>query len=1117
MASLFNKIVKTASTIASVKSITNAVSSRNLGNVAGAVLNAAVTQRNITDQLNSISGFGGSLSSSRLSGSASQIGMLADLTAGFPQLGKLTNILDKATELQGLIDAPIRIVDRSSAEIFNAAGGRFDVVRKQVENLASLNVYDSYLKNIDIDFSDPIQKSGASKSKIPNPLRSFSSYNYKITMGILSNSEYNNPESYRKLGFEQFIVRSSGGNLKKRTQVDQEVSSPQPGHAEYFIDDFTYDGVVAPNPKTGVTLGTVFTFKVTEPYSMGNFIESLVVAAKTTNGGKGYDSYFTAPFCLRLDFVGFKDMDESTDTINPIFLPFMITSMDMSVDGAGSVYECSGVAFNEIGLADHMNQLYTQVHTSGAFAHTVLQTGDKSVTSALNKRVEKLEQSDILPGWDRFIICFPKDSDSINKYLETGLQIAEEATATQTFVEQIGSKTDEAGFIAQMTAVEKSRYLNNQRAATARSQVGSSTNLFDTLLAFAEDESEMNEIGKSQLLADASQGGNHEAPSLNGSMQADAVDEQDPDANNPNADAQLAKNNSDDPCGGEEVTPGLPDKPSAAMTSAEFSRTYEFNKGEAITTCIEKILLNSEFCKENAVKEGEETGVRTWFRIDTKLYIEENGTTEESMGRPPYVVVFCIIPYKVVEAKFLKGNLTPKNISGLKGVAAKEYNYLYTGNNEDVLDFELTFNTAFMRTAAANFGNAQGADGTGVSDKLVSSPGDKSGATLDRPEGDKNQSDEAKQGTKEVGQVNTADGNKAGDIRKQVAEVFHDALINSPSDLITVDMTIWGDPFFLPQEIGNYSATQGGSSPNSTADGTMKYTTGEVLVVVNFRTPFDYQDGGSQVEMPLMVPQFSGLFSVIAVSNNFSKGQFTQTLSLVRMPGQDKTKVTTNTLNGMKVGDLPAGYESTNIPDASLIQPFQELFENSGTIQKGVNRVSNLLQNGINSKLGVDIDIGALAQKAVSSSLNITSAVGSIASAGNNAASALANLSLTANNPANQTAKLFNPSGQFDAGAFKGSIPEVKIPGSLGSGSFGTDLSLAINNALVSAVPSFGAISVDFKSVEGQLAILGSDLQKNFDTALGEVKPPEIKDNTEKLRSQLVSVAENVITPTGVV
>ena len=1111
MASFFKKIVKTANIISDVRSVTNAVRSGNSNTLASTALSIATGQRNINDSINGISGFNTSIGSSRLSGGFSQLSAIADITAGFPGLSKITNLLDSAVELEGLFNQPIRLVERSRAEIFEAGGGRFDEIRSLVSNLSELNQYDTFLKNFGADLSDHDAGPGTSKSRIPNPLRNFSSYNYKITMGILSNKEYNNPETYRSIGFEQYIIKSSGGDLPRRTKVDQEVRSSSPGDAEYFIDDFTYESIVAPNPKTGVAMGTTFSFTVTEPYSMGNFIEALVVASKTTNGGKGYESYFSAPFCLRIDFVGWTDDEENlASELNPIFLPFMISDMDMQVSGQGTTYNCTGVAFNEIGLADHMNKLYTQIHTTGSFVHTVLQTGDKSLSSGLNNRVEKLEDVEILPGWDRFVICFPKTTDAINKYLATGLQRQEDTGAIQTFIEQQGTKegTDDYGQLD-----EEARF-NNQAEATANQQIKPESNMFNTLLAFAEDESQMNEIGLSMLIQDATAGGNHDAPSLNGAIQSDAVDEQDPDANNPNADDQLAKNNSDDPCDGEEITPGLVDKPSAALASSEFARTYEFNKGETITTAIEKVLLNSEFCKENAVKEGEETGLRTWFRIVTNLYIEDGETSESSMGRPPYICVYSIIPYKIIEAKYLPPNKTPKGLANFRDSAAKEYNYLYTGNNEDVLGFDINFDTAFMRTATANLGNAAGAQGTGVADKLVAgTPAD--GAKIYQDEilrTAAKEEKEAKKSFKEQTNDNVGDGDRTGDIRKIIAETFHDQLITNPSDLVTADLQIWGDPFFLPQEIGNYHPAPLGSSPNATSDGTMKATTGDVYIVVNFRTPFDYQEGGTQVEMPVLVDQFSGVFTVISSSSNFSGGKFTQTLRIIRQPGQDKTGNTKNTIGGVEVVPRPAGYQSTTIPDATKKQPLQELGEAASSVQRGVNQAMNLFAMGKNSLKGGSIpDIATLAMTA-------QSAVNNIASASTSATAALNNLGITQGNTASQAASLFSPqTGGFNADAFKAGIPDVKIPGTLGSGSFGTDLSLAINNALQTAVPAFGQLEVDFASTEGQLAILGADLQSQFDAALPDGQlPPQIEDKTEELKTLMVDVSNNIITPSGV-
>ena len=93
MASFFKKIVKTANIISDVRSVTNAVRSGNSNTLASTALSIATGQRNINDSINGISGFNTSIGSSRLSGGFSQLSAIADITAGFPGLSKITNLL----------------------------------------------------------------------------------------------------------------------------------------------------------------------------------------------------------------------------------------------------------------------------------------------------------------------------------------------------------------------------------------------------------------------------------------------------------------------------------------------------------------------------------------------------------------------------------------------------------------------------------------------------------------------------------------------------------------------------------------------------------------------------------------------------------------------------------------------------------------------------------------------------------------------------------------------------------------------------------------------------------------------------------------------------------------
>jgi hypothetical protein len=134
-------------------------------------------------------------------------------------------------------------------------------------------------------------------------------------------------------------------------------------------------------------------------------------------------------------------------------------------------------------------------------------------------------------------------------------------------------------------------------------------------------------------------------------------------------------------------------------------------------------------------------------------------------------------------------------------------------------------------------------------------------------------------------------------------------MVNQTIDMVTAEMEIFGDPFYIPQEMGNF-VSEPGNSPNMSQEGTMRYQESEVFTVVNFKTPYDYQVEGATMEFPQTVAQFSGLFSVWAVTNIFNGGKFTQRLKLIRRRGQDDPP----TENSGGAGGIEASSE-TSITD----------------------------------------------------------------------------------------------------------------------------------------------------------------------------------------------------------
>lgn len=845
----------------------------DVGNLAGRNLGPLTGGLNLGQLTSGLSGITGSNGLTRnlasgLQSSLSSFGSGGQISSAVTSA--ISNIASSAPELGSIRNNPISIVPRSVAELTSAIGERYDGIRETYEQLSNTTTFDNYVSNQfrsltqvplgqfqdfrQSAFAGSRSGAGIAYSRIPNPLRNYSSFNYIITLGILSAEEYNNPDIYRSSGgFKNYIIKSGGGDYSKRYQVDAEFNNNDPGDAEYFIDRLEMDAVIAPNPNTNVSLGTSLTFTVQEPYSMGNFIEAIIGASAAA----GFQNYLDAPFCIRVDFVGWDEYGNRTEQnlTNPIFIPIKFTKIDFNVDGKGSIYEIKAVPMSETGLGDDINEIKTPINANGDFVHTVLETGARSVTNVMNARVQALEEADVIAPYDRYVIIFPRSRQELRDYLARDV-INEDALRID-----VDDRIRDAigGEVTQETATEASqlrRSYEEQNQNIINATVNSVGRAYAKLKTFAEDTSAMNEIGLSVLVEEISEGGN----TAHGSQAGSA--------------------------GPDDGSRGSPARNSAELAPAERSRDYQFRQGMTITEVIERMVVSSQYAREQAT-EPAQNGIVQHFKIDTYTFIEENPQTEAQLGRPPRVYVYSVIPYDADEAKFNAPNERPANTEGLKAAAAKEYNYIYTGKNEDILDFDITFNNAFMQTAFANFGqNAAGVAG-GLATSLTARRDRSTGSQLSQNTGaGSNSATGQTQERTNISSGGYGDPTGSGDIRRRIAEMRHDRMINQTIDMVTAEMEIFGDPFYIPQEMGNFVSAPG-DSPNVSQEGTMRYQESEVFTVVNFKTPYDYQVQGATMEFPQTVSQFSGLFSVWAVTNMFNGGKFTQRLKLIRRRGQD--------------------------------------------------------------------------------------------------------------------------------------------------------------------------------------------------------------------------------------
>ena len=131
----------------------------------------------------------------------------------------------------------------------------------------------------------------------------------------------------------------------------------------------------------------------------------------------------------------------------------------------------------------------------------------------------------------------------------------------------------------------------------------------------------------------------------------------------------------------------------------------------------------------------------------------------------------------------------------------------------------------------------------------------------------------------------------------RTARLFQDVIVNSDVDLVMLNLEIHGDPYFIADSgMGNYTSESAGN--NTTTDGSMDYERNEIDVLVNFRTPIDYNDKTGGMFFPedvVSVDAFSGLYRVVFVENRFINGEFTQTLQLLRRRNQERDFKSTGT------------------------------------------------------------------------------------------------------------------------------------------------------------------------------------------------------------------------------
>lgn len=321
-------------------------------------------------------------------------------------------------------------------------------------------------------------------------------------------------------------------------------------------------------------------------------------------------------------------------------------------------------------------------------------------------------------------------------------------------------------------------------------------------------------------------------------------------------------------------------------------RTFSINAGTSMDKVIDNVIRNSDYIQNQiSIPDG----------VDPQTYIQQKAQNE---NKPlnwykivPTVTMGEYDPVRKINAKNIVYSVRPYTIYNVKSDVApqgkvtqfvKEYNYIYTGKNDDILEFDINFNTLYYTAQTAY---------RGALSNIY-----KSANSTD--ENFKTKNTDAYQGAKQNPNsvmpmvvkpiVYNAKARATGGVvnakNVAVADLEDSLMTLSSADMLSVQLRIVGDPQFIKQDDCFYSPLQTMNTldPRLTTNNSLRTDYGEIYVKLMFRTPMDIDESTGLMKFndKYSTSVFSGIYRVLTVNSEFKQGQFNQTLNLIRLPYQ---------------------------------------------------------------------------------------------------------------------------------------------------------------------------------------------------------------------------------------
>lgn len=647
-----------------------------------------------------------------------------------------------------------------------------------------------------------------------NILHNYRTFNYVITLACIKRESLLDPESLRDSEDYYLVAKTSGkGNSVMKENVEYTAdeltrinnaktsSSTNPedtttvidalashratrqklvegfnknssGRFDFFIDNIEIDSIMGGNNKTNLSIATGITFDVYEPYSINGFLETLQVSAVAA----GHVNYVTAPYLLKIEFVGHPDNLHTNSSGERIgreasrYFIVVFTSVNVEMTAEGTVYRCAATPFSEKGYGDITNKLKVPVQITGKTVKEILLNLETALNDYEKSSAQKIYGTDV--NYDKYEIVFPSLTTQ-------GVDFTKENEIAQSKVSEFLKSNQNYRFSTQGAAKD-----------------------YAPVALFADNSN-------------------------------------------------------------------IHDAITAIIRDSQYTRD---------------IVTDLQNTNPRVI---DEMGFVTYFSVNVEVIPQK--VWNAKLNRPFYTYRYLVVPYKLHYTRIPLLQNKTVDTTRLKSLTAREYDYLYTGNNTDILSFNLKFDNLYYQAIPTYLGNAPL-----FSTQYGIQPSPSANLQLtDNAEED--------QLTRNIpaspvaidlrnNNVQVASGlsmpQDFSDPYDAMVKNFHQAILDNLS-MVEASVQILGDPYYLLDggasnyypKLLSYALTVDGQAPHYLSD---------VFVNITFRNPFDIDPGTGQYlfsEQNKIVP-FSGIFRVVEVSNRFIGGSFEQELKLIRVPGQ---------------------------------------------------------------------------------------------------------------------------------------------------------------------------------------------------------------------------------------